>query len=71
MENPPGKNGDDAGGEMSLVEMSPTARVLRISVRGGQNPAKLLRMIVDTFELLVSKWYNIKTVKRYVINLVP
>lgn len=45
MENPIGKNGEDAGGESCLVEMSPSTRALRITVRGGLNPAKLLRMI--------------------------
>lgn len=83
-----GVNGKGMGGETACIELSPYHNMLRVSVRGGNQPSKVpflysllspslsllhcfntfqfFRILVQTFELLVSKWYNIKYFKRTV-----
>eukprot|EP00026_Physarum_polycephalum_P000314 Phypoly_transcript_00314.p1 GENE.Phypoly_transcript_00314~~Phypoly_transcript_00314.p1 ORF type:complete len:1738 (-),score=158.13 Phypoly_transcript_00314:23-5236(-) len=51
--------------ETALVELT-HHNILRIAVRGGPNAPTVFRMLVEMFELLVSKWYNIKSLKRFI-----
>lgn len=46
LSNPDGKNGNDTGGESASVVLHPNDKMLRISVRGGKNPSKVLIIII-------------------------
>eukprot|EP01098_Paradermamoeba_levis_P004984 TRINITY_DN2117_c0_g1_i4.p1 TRINITY_DN2117_c0_g1~~TRINITY_DN2117_c0_g1_i4.p1 ORF type:complete len:1636 (+),score=493.61 TRINITY_DN2117_c0_g1_i4:118-5025(+) len=49
--------------DFALAEVDQTQSLLTISVRGAHKPAELFRLIVETVDILVDSWFNIKASK--------